>query len=82
MAYKLSIQQLRRWYAKLLRLFSKPYYERFGQGMEQTFNDLLQERVREDRALFAYAFWMFLETSAGITKERTRFIIMNHYCPI
>ena len=78
MPYKHSIQHLRNWYAKLLRLYSRPYYERFGEGMEQTFNDLLLERAREDRALFAYAFWMFLETSAGITKERNRFIIMNN----
>src|SRR4029077_16900076 len=30
-------------YAKLLRLYPKPYRERFGEEMEQTFNDICRE---------------------------------------
>jgi hypothetical protein len=45
------MRRYRHWYAKLLRLYPKPYYERFGEGMEQTFNDLLRERAEEKRGL-------------------------------
>jgi hypothetical protein len=78
MAYEHSIRRYRHWYAKLLRLYSKPYYERFGEGMEQTFNDLLRERAEEERGLFGCALWMFVETSAGIIKENITFIIMQN----
>lgn len=78
MAYEHSIRRYRHWYAKLLRLYSKPYYERFGEGMEQTFNDLLRERAEEERGLFGCALWMFVETSAGIIKGNMKFIIMQH----
>ena len=78
MAYKHSIRRYRRLYAKLLRLYSKPYYECFGEGMEQTFNDLLRERAEEERGLFGCALWMFIETSAGIIRENITFIIMQN----
>lgn len=65
-------------YAKLLRLYSKPYYERFGEGMEQTFNDLLRERTEEERGLFGCALWMFVETSVGIIRENITLIIMQN----
>ena len=78
MAYKHAIQRYRRFYAKLLRLYSKPYYERFGEGMEQTFNDLLRERAEDDRGLFGYALWMFFETSAGIVREEMASMIMQN----
>jgi hypothetical protein len=78
MAYEHSIRRYRNWYAKLVRLYSKPYYQRFGEGMEQTFNDLLRERAEEERGVFAYALWMFVETSAGIIRENTTFIIMRN----
>ena len=73
-----SIRRYRRWYAKLLRLYSKPYYERFGEGMEQTFNDLLRERAEEERRFFGYALWMFVETFGGIIRENITFIIMQN----
>ena len=75
---KTQLQRYRHWYAKLLRLYSKPYYERFGEGMEQTFNDLLRERAEEKRGLFGDALWMFVETSAGIIRENITFIIMQN----
>ena len=78
MAYKHSIRRYRRLYAKLLRLYSRQYYERFGEGMEQTFNDLLRERAEEERGLFGCALWMFIETSAGIIRENITFIIMQN----
>jgi len=69
MAHKQSIQRLRNWYATLLRLYPKPYRERFAEPMEQTFNDLLRERAEEDKGLFGFALWIFIETSAGILRE-------------
>jgi hypothetical protein len=77
MAYEHSIRRYRNWYAKLLRLYSTPHYECFGEGMEQTFNDLLRERAEEGRGLFGCALWMFVETSAEIIKENLTFIIMK-----
>jgi hypothetical protein len=78
MAYERSIRRYRNWYAKLLRLYSKPYYERFGEGMLQTFNDLLRERAEEERGLFGCALWMFVETSAGIIRENITLITMKN----
>ncbi len=78
MAYKDATARYRHWYAKLLRLYSKPHYERFGEGMEQTFNDLLRERAEEERGVFGYALWMFVETSAGIVRENFTLIVLQN----
>jgi hypothetical protein len=78
MASEHSIQRYRGWYAKLLRLYSKPYYERFGKGMEQTFNDLLRERAEDNKGLLGYTLWMFVETSAGIIKGNMTAMTMQH----
>ncbi len=69
MAYEHSIRRYRHWYAKLLRLYSKPYYERFGESMEQTFTDLLRARAGEERRLFDCALWMFVETFTALLRE-------------
>ena len=71
------IRRCQNWYARLLRLYPKPYRERFGEGMEQTFNDLCRARVKAERALFSFALWMFFETSAAIIRENLEFIIMQ-----
>jgi hypothetical protein len=78
MASEHSIRRYRHWYAKLLRLYPRPYYERFGEEMEQTFNDLLRDRAEEEKGLFGGALWMFVETSAGIMRENITFIIMQN----
>lgn len=72
------IRRYRSWYAKLLRLYSSPYYERFGEGMKQTFTDLLRERAQEGRGLFRCAVWMFVETSAGIMRENITYLIRQN----
>ena len=72
------IQRYRSWYAKLLRLYSSPYYERFGEGMKQTFTDLLRERAQEGRGLFGCAMRMFIETSVGIMRENITYLIMQN----
>jgi hypothetical protein len=78
MANEYSTRQYRNWYAKLLRLYSKPYRERFGEGMEQIFNDLCRERKEAGKGLFAFALWAFVETSAAISSERRTFIMMKN----
>ena len=72
-----TLRRYRNWYAKLLRLYPKPYHERFGEGMEQTFHDLCRERVNAERGLFSFALWMFFETSAAIIRENTTIIMQN-----
>jgi hypothetical protein len=69
MEYEYAIARYRRWYRKLLRFYSRPYRERFGDGMEQTFNDLCRERAEAGRGLFGFVLWMFVETFAGIVRE-------------
>lgn len=69
MAMKARTQRYRNCYSKLLRCYPKPYRERFGQGMEQTFNDLCRERVNAGKGLFRLALWVFAETLAGILRE-------------
>src|SRR5687767_4817170 len=66
-------------YAKLLRLYPKSYRERFGEAMEQTFNDLCRERVEAERGLFRFALWTFFETSAAIIRENATMIVR---CPM
>ena len=72
------IRKYRDRYAKLLRLYPKPYRERFGEAMEQTFSDLCRERVQAERGLFSFALWTFFETSVGILRETITFIVMQN----
>ena len=58
-------------YAMLLRLYPRPFHERFGEGMAQTFHDLCRERRDAGRGLFGLALWIFLETLVGIVRENT-----------
>ncbi len=78
MAHEHAIARYRKLYAILLRLYSKPYRDRFGEGMEQTFNDLCRERKEADEGLFAFALWAFAETFAGIMRERITMIMMQN----
>jgi len=69
MEYEQRIRKYRSWYAKLLRFYSKPYYERFSNEMEQTFGDILRERVKEKKELIGHVIWVFIETFIGIIKN-------------
>ena len=64
-----AVQRYRAWYEAMLRLYPRPFHERFGQGMAQTFNDLCRERQRAGRGVTGLAMWVYLETAAGIVKE-------------
>ena len=61
-------------YAKLLRFYPKQYRERFGEGMEQTFNDLCRERAGAKQGLLGFALWTFADTLIGIIKEGIQFM--------
>ena len=65
-------------YARLLRLYPKPYRERFGEEMEQTFNDLCRERREAGDGLFGFVLWVFAETSAGIIRENIALVLMQN----
>ena len=78
MADEHAIARYRHWYRKLLRFHSRPYRERFAEGMEQTFNDLCRERAAAGEGLRGFVLWMFVETSAGIVRENVRFIMMQN----
>jgi len=69
MATNVAGRRYRTWYAMLLRLYPRPFRERFGEGMAQTFHDLCREHRDARRGLFVFALWIFLETSVGIVRE-------------
>ena len=69
MASDRAIGRYRRWYARLLHLYPRPFRERFGEPMAQTFTDLCRERTDANRGLHAFALGTFAETSAQIMRE-------------
>lgn len=69
MATNVAGRRYRTWYAMLLRLYPRPFRERFGEGMAQVFHGLCREYRDAGRGLFALALWIFFETSVGIIKE-------------
>lgn len=64
-----AIGRYRRWYGRLLRLYPRPFRERFAAPMTQTFTDLARERSRAKRSLVGFTAGMFAETSGQILKE-------------
>jgi len=62
-------RRYRAWYARLLRLYPRPFRERFGEGMAQTFHDLRREHRDAGRGLYGLALWTFFETSVAIVRE-------------
>lgn len=73
-----SLRRYRQRYATLLRLYPKEYHQRFGEGMEQTFSDLLRERVEKQRGVFNFVLWMFCETFAEIMKNHLTSLAMHN----
>jgi hypothetical protein len=71
MATKGAGRRYRMWYAMLLRLYPRPFRERFGEGMAQTFHDLCREHRDARWGLFGLALWIYFETSVGIVRENT-----------
>jgi hypothetical protein len=71
MATDVAVRRCRVWYAALLRLYPRPFLERFGEEMAQTFHDLCRERRDAKRGLSGFALWIFFETLVGIIREST-----------
>ena len=69
MATNVTGRRYRTWYAMLLRLYPRPFRERFGEGMAQTFHDLCREHGDAGRGLFGFVLWIFCETLGGIVME-------------
>ena len=69
MATNVAGRRYRTWYAMLLRLYPRPFHERFGEGMAQTFHDLCRERRDAGRGLFGFAVGVFCETLGGIVMQ-------------
>ena len=69
MAADVAGRRYRACYRVLLRLYPRPFRERFGQGMEQTFRDLCREHSNTKRGLLVVALWVFSETLVGIVRE-------------
>jgi len=69
MASDIAGRDYRMSYAMLLRLYPRPFRERFGEAMAQSFQDLCLERRNASRPLFGLVLWIFLETSGGIVME-------------
>ena len=69
MSSERAVGRYRRWYSRLLRLYPRPFQERFGEPMAQTFTDLIRERGDASRGLHAFALGMFAETSSQIMRE-------------
>ena len=62
-------------YKKLLSLYPRAFKERFGESMQQTFNDLYKERKQQaEQGLFGFMLWTFIETAMGIIRERVLLI--------
>ena len=69
MANDFAGRRYRTYYAMLLRLYPRPFHERFGEGMAQTFNDLCREHREAKQRLLGLVLWMFCETLGGIVME-------------
>ena len=79
-----AIGRYRRWYAGLLRLYPRPFRQRFAEPMAQTFTDLARERsqdgagsVRGSGGLIGFVAWSFTETTAGIVRENVRHMLVQ-----
>lgn len=64
-----AVARYRKAYAGLLRLYPKPYRERFAEPMEQTFADLCRERSRSGRPVAGLALAMVADTALGVLRE-------------
>ena len=68
-------QLVRRLYKKLLTLYPRGFRERLGESMEQTFDDLCQERKPQAGYRWSgFVLWIFVETALGILRERVLLI--------
>lgn len=58
-----------RLYRKLVNLYPRGFRERLSESMEQTFQDLWNEKRQTKKGLFGFVLRTFSETAIGIFKE-------------
>ena len=64
-----------RLYRKLLTFYPRGFRERLGESMEQTFDDLFNERKQQAEYRWSgFVLWMFVETAVGIIREHVLII--------
>lgn len=63
-----------RLYGRLLTLYPRAFRDRVGDSMQQTFDDLCNERRRTGKSVFGFVLWIFMETSGAIVRERLRLL--------
>lgn len=56
-------------YKKLLTLYPKGFRGQLAESMEQTFNDLCNEKRQTKQSLLGFVLWTFIETAMGIFRE-------------
>lgn len=56
-------------YRSLLRLYPGEFREHLFESMEQTFQDLCNEKIRAKEKFFGFVLWTFIETAIGIVRE-------------
>ncbi|HET6597895.1 MAG TPA: hypothetical protein VFG81_19875 [Anaerolineales bacterium] len=70
-----ELQSIRRLYRKFLTLYPRGFQERLGESMEQTFNDLCNERIQQAQYRWSgFVLWIFIETAIGIVREHVLII--------
>ncbi len=63
-------------YKKLLRLYPREFREWLEESMEQTFNDLCNERKEQTEYRWSgFVLWIFVETVVGIVREHVLLLI-------
>jgi hypothetical protein len=78
MPRKFQLLWQRRWYARLLRLYPKPFRERFQESMEQTFCDACRANASIGRGFFGLVLWLYVDTAGGIMNEHMRLLLVRH----
>ena len=61
---------IRQLYRRLLALYPRAFREQLAESMEQTFQDLWNEKRQTKKGLFGFVLWTFIETALGIFRER------------
>ena len=57
-------------YKKLIAFYPREFKEQLGESMQQTFNDLYNEKkYKTKRGLFSFVLWTFVETITEIIQE-------------
>jgi len=60
---------IRRLYRRLIGFYPRAFKEQLGESMEQTFNDLCNEKQQTKQPLLGFVLWAFIETALGILRE-------------